>query len=106
MTMEELAAHFRLLEGCCLHQPVWKPDDADEVLFAIESGDGEGWKAGWYGGSEYSVYVVVRLKESGYGLLHSQEDYTGHGCECGAFTGRYDHLSKLFRDGILPEMYL
>lgn len=104
MTLDDLKEHFKYLESCCLHEPVWTPGDVTEILFAIQSDGSSSWTVGWEGGSETSVIVVVALKD-GYGLLSSGEDYTGHGCQCGSFTGKYEKLSQLFKDGILPDMY-
>jgi hypothetical protein len=112
---------FIELRGCCLHDEQWAPDDVEEVLVAWYTGGDEGggprlisvddfegssldpvhlygpnWSAQWKpSGNEDGSIFVVSLKDGGYGLLEESEDYTGHGCQCSAFTGRYDTIEEL-----------
>lgn len=104
MDVTELDAVFRYLENCCLHEPQWRPLDVESVLAGVQHGYGDEWKpvtfedagyVSWKDGTDTESAIVVKLKDGGYGLLHESEDYTGHGCRCGAFTGRYDSLEDL-----------
>ena len=89
----DLVVMFGSLRDCCLHDPQWVPEDAEEEL---------AWAGDRHTGSESSSIVIVRLKSDGYGLLTQSEDYTGHGCRCGSMTarasgGRRDHQANLGR---------
>lgn len=104
--LKELEEHFRNLRACCLHDPQWTPVEAAEVLFAVQRDPygGDQWENGYHGGSDTSVVVGVRLRDGSYGLLSSSEDYTGHGCRCGSYTGRYVDFKDLVKNGLLPEL--
>lgn len=90
--MSDLSDMFRDLQGCCLHDPQWTPDDVDREI---------AWIGDRQTGSDSSSIIVVRLKppqgepRCEYGLLTQSEDYTGHGCQCGSMTVREPSLAKL-----------
>ncbi len=98
MDVKDLDALFSGLQGCCLHNPQWLPADVEAVLAGLWRGCG-GWMQVAADGSkedtESESVFAVKLKDGGYGLLHESEDYTGHGCRCDAFTGRYGSLGEL-----------
>jgi hypothetical protein len=105
MDVKELDAVFRYLETCCLHQPQWRPLDVESVLAGVQHSYGGDWEpvtvedgdgyVSWKNGTDSESAFAVRLKDGGYGLLCEGEDYTGHGCQCSAFTGRYGTLAEL-----------
>ncbi len=89
--LDDLKQMFEDVERCCLHDPVWRPDDVDTIVK-------------WYGdhetGSESSSQVLVRLKNKDrwsreWGYFEQSEDYTGHGCQCGSYTARDSRLGGL-----------
>ncbi len=84
--MSDLEEMFKDLEACCLHDPQWHPADVAQEIR---------WQGDRRTGSESSSVVIVRLTGGGYGLLTQQEDYTGHGCQCGSMTVREPTLIKL-----------
>jgi len=90
--MSDLDDMFRVLTGCCLHNPQWQPGDVDKIVR---------WVGDRSTGCESSSIVIVRLqwnaqeKRCDYGLLTQSEDYTGHGCQCGSMTVRETSLYKL-----------
>lgn len=93
--LNDLPVEFEELESCCLHEPLWRPQDAAEVLvWRFEGGD--------Y--AETEQVILVRLEAGGFGLLTSSSDTTGHGCQCGAHTVRADTLAGLL--GHLTEYEL
>lgn len=98
--LEALAGAFEYVSGCCLHNPLWGPDDAVEVLGWTWNGDG------CSGAGPKEVYcdsgqdVIVRLNDGAFGYFTESEDYTGHGCQCNAFAGKYPTLEALWRDGV------
>lgn len=109
--LSDLELMFQELLRCCLHQPVWTPTDATEVLCSVWHGDDSGGWAdclpdgadgcySWKTCSESSSYTVVQLKDGGFGLLSESEDYTGHGCQCGAATSTYSSLDDVLRFGV------
>ena len=112
MDVKDLEAVFRSLEDCCLHQPQWRPIDVETVLAGVWRGYEGNWQPvtvddpdgypSWKPETESESAFAVKLKDGDYGLLHESEDYTGHGCQCGAFTGRYDGLRELL-DACTPE---
>lgn len=108
LDMTGLKDLFQYLDNCCLHEPDWRPDEVEKVLLGIYRDYGSDWKVapegsnkqGW---SDSESITVVKLKDGGgYGLLAEDEDYTGHGCQCGSYTGSYDSLEQLLTMGI-PE---
>jgi hypothetical protein len=105
-TVKDVEEQFQELSRCCLHNPQWTPADVRSVLFAVRS-DG-GWNEHWEDGSEFGpeahVIIAVELDRGQYGLLVASEDYTGHGCQCGSFTGRYETFKDLVKNGLLPEL--
>lgn len=85
--LEDLPAEFESLEGCCMHEPQWRPLDAAEVLaWRYDSPEG-------YGSTDQ--VILVRLVGGGYGLLTSSSDTTGHGCQCDSHTVRASSLVGL-----------
>lgn len=109
ITPKDLKVMFGSLQGCCLHNPVWTPVDAAEVLCSVWNGDGSGGWAdckvpaeygNWKDYSDSTSYTVARLKDGRYGLLSESEDYTGHGCQCSAATNVYASVDELLRLGI------
>ena len=114
MEIASLTETFDMLEKCCLHDPQWRPGEVTEVLAAFWNGTGswvplEDVKSAWDTDSE-SV-IAVKLNDGSYGLLTENEDYTGHGCQCDAFTGWYPtaedlifHCEDGYRDKIAEVM--
>lgn len=109
LTPEHLEVMFGSLLGCCLHNPTWTPVDVDKVLCSIWNRYSEEWQdcaapegqyGAWKDGTDSISYTVVRLKDGRFGLLSESEDYTGHGCQCGAATSVYGSLGDLLRFGI------
>lgn len=91
--MSDLEEMFKELLRCCLHEPVWTPDQVTRELK---------WIGDRQTGSESSSIVLVRLRArdgqrygADYGLLVQYEDYTGHGCQCSSMTAREETLAKL-----------
>lgn len=108
LDMAGLKDLFRFLDGCCLHEPDWGPDEVEEILLSVYSDYGNKWEIGPencakdFGGDSESI-TVVKLKDGGgFGLLAESEDYTGHGCQCSSFTGIYTSLEELLTMGV-PE---
>lgn len=100
--LEALPDLFQYVTGCCLHNPLWGPEDAVEVLGwtwngEYDGGNGTGPKRAW---NESGQDVIVRLRDGAYGYFNESEDYTGHGCQCGSFAGKYPTLEDLWRDGV------
>lgn len=85
--MSDLSEMFERLQGCCLHNPQWLPQDvAQEIAWAGDRATG----------GDTSSIVLVALKDGrGYGLLTQSEDYTGHGCQCDSMTLREPTLRLL-----------
>jgi len=103
-TLDNLRKEFQKLLGCCLHYPVWTPDDVSSIIIGVQS-EYAGWTVveGPYVkdiGSESESYTIVQLTDGNLGLLEEGEDYTGHGCMCGSFTGKYASLMELLESGI------
>lgn len=89
--MSDLEEMFKDLEGCCLHNPQWRPADVDKEL---------AWIGDRQTGSDSSALVIVRLKpvdgkRPAYGLLTESEGYTGHGCQCSSMTAKEPTLALL-----------
>lgn len=84
--MSDLSEMFEVVTGCCLHDPVWKPEDVAQEI---------SWTGDRQNGSDSSSIVIVRLKDSTFGLFTQGEDYTGHGCQCSSFTAKEPTLAKL-----------
>jgi hypothetical protein len=83
----DLREMFRDLEGCCLHEPQWKPEDVQQIIC---------WHGARAAENESSSTVVVMLTNGrGYGLLTQSADYTGHGCQCTAWTVKEPSLHLL-----------
>lgn len=86
VTLTDLPGMFTMLLDCCLHEPVWLPEAAREVI-------------AWHGDRcldcESSSIVIVRLSGGDYGLVAVTEDYTGHGCGCNSWTVRSQSLQAL-----------
>jgi hypothetical protein len=80
------------LDSCCLHNPPFGPDDINEEVWAVSSGEYReghglfGFSKGWEFGPESSQHALVLLWDGNYGYVHASEDYTGHGCQCGAYA--------------------
>lgn len=104
--IRDLESAFVSLAACCLHDPLWTPADVESVLGSAWRGDESGgWQRGGYGdkdAAESQSVTVVRLKDGRFGLLDESEDYTGHGCQCGASATAYASLPELQRMGV-PE---
>lgn len=110
LTVKHLEKMFGYLQNCCLHSPVWTPVDADRVLCSVWRQYGDTWNesgvpdldygGGWKDGTDSESYTVVLLKNGWYGLLSENEDYTGHGCQCGAATNTYQTLNGLLQLGV------
>lgn len=108
LTPKHLEKMFGYLQDCCLHSPVWTPVDVDRVLCSVWARYGPPWNdsnvpgeyGNWKDGTDNQSYTVVLLKDGRFGLLSEDEDYTGHGCQCGAATGTYDTLDDLLRFGV------
>jgi hypothetical protein len=102
MEVSEFAKTFAMLERCCLHNPQWHPGQVVRIIDAICDDDG-GWHVMDNGGKSFSdsssVYLVEL--EDGFGLLEESEDYTGHGCQCDSFTGKYGTLEEALQ--AIPE---
>jgi hypothetical protein len=89
--MSDLSEMFADLQGCCLHEPQWTPEEVQREIT---------WIGDRHTGSDSSSLVIVLLKPVRdrsweYGLLTQSEDYTGHGCQCGSMTAREPTLLKL-----------
>jgi len=85
--MSDLEEMFKDLESCCLHNPLWRPDDVQRVIK---------WHGDRQTGPDSSSIVIVRLKTPPiFGLLVQSEDYTGHGCQCNSATSRRHTLASL-----------
>lgn len=87
--MDDLFDEFKALEGCCLHDPQWKPVDVKDILVWYHTSP-EG-----YGSTEQ--IIIARLEDGGFGLLTSASDTTGHGCQCGSATARSETLHDVLR---------
>lgn len=105
MTIDGLRLAYDSLAACCLHDPVWSPDDVAEVLCLVWSGDDSGgdWKPGEKTCTESQSYAVVRLSDGRYGLLAEGEDYTGHGCQCDSATTIHATLDELLSMGVVED---
>ena len=84
--MTWLSGLFKELEGCCLHDPAWKPAEAEQVLVQESGSQEEDWA---------NEIIIVALTDGEFGLLASAADYTGHGCRCGSMTAREPTLARL-----------
>lgn len=84
--MSDLDDMFKILEGCCLHDPQWYPADVEKEI---------AWGGDVQTGSESESVVVVKLKDGTFGLLTQGEDYTGHGCQCDSMTVKEQSLYTL-----------
>lgn len=104
ITINDLRGTYESLADCCLHNPVWSPDDVTAVLCTIWTGEdtGEQWKPGEKTCTDSASYTVVKLSGERYGLLAEGEDYTGHGCQCNSATSVYGSLDDLLAMGV-PE---
>lgn len=108
MEIIDLTETFNMLEGCCLHEPQWRPEEVEKVLAAFWSGY-EGWQPleDYKLSSDSQSAIAVKLADGSYGLLTEGEDYTGHGCRCDSFTGRYQTVQDLLEhceDGYRDKM--
>ena len=107
-TLDNLRTELRKLLSCCLHNPAWDPDDVFNVLVGVQRYFGCEWTvvSGEHIKDVYSdseSYTVVELGDGMLGLLEEGEDYTGHGCQCGSFTGKYVDLEDLLANGIAND---
>ena len=84
--LETFTDQFTWADGCCLHDPLFRPADVEKVI-------GIKHTSGYYAESETTA--VVKLKDGRYGLFTASEDTTGHGCQCGAMTVVEDTLHSL-----------
>ena len=84
LTTQQLQDRFAYLEACCMHSAQWRPQDVTDVI-AYSEGEPDG----------DSEIVVVELRDGGFGLMISSEDYTGHGCQCSSETVRVDSLRAI-----------
>jgi len=114
ITLSDLDSIFTQLTDCCLHKPTWTPGDAVGVLASVQNDDSV-WSdesgvwtdckmdeyGNWKAGTDSGSYTVVQLRDGRYGLLSESEDYTGHGCQCGAATGVYSSLRDLLLLGVI-----
>lgn len=106
MTTEQADAlsHLRLIfntiTGCCLAEPLWFPEDVQEVLVSVWSGSGWEYQEGFKEQGDSDSLTIVSLKDGEFGLMEEAEDYTGHGCCCHSYTGRYNTLDELMRFGV------
>jgi hypothetical protein len=87
----EVFSAFKELEGCCLHEPQWRPIEVEKILTVV----------GDLLCNDADSLLIVSLKNGGYGLLAESSDYTGHGCRCGSMTARETTLYGLLIH--LPE---
>jgi hypothetical protein len=108
LSVNDLTELFSDLLGCCLHEAQWTPGDVQKILVALWDGT-EGWPPrGWQpltdvkGSTDSESVYVAALKDGTFGLLYESEDYTGHGCQCHSFTGRYASLDDLL-DACEPD---
>lgn len=106
-TISDLSADFASLLNCCLHNPVWTPQEVSRILFIVNdesrnySTTGKArWAEGPKSGTESESITVVQLLDGGYGVFEESEDYTGHGCQCSSRTSRHDTLTDLLSMGI------
>lgn len=100
MTVSDLTHTFAALENCCLHDPQWRPSQVAAIVCyrTFQRTDDDRF---------FSVIVIVTLRNAQYGLLLESQDYTGHGCECGAMTVTEPTLAKLLshlQDGELTAL--
>lgn len=84
--LEDLTELFKVVDGCCLMNPVFRPEDVESVL---------AWHGDRQSQSESQSLVLVKLKDGKFGLFSQGEDYTGHGCQCGSATITEDRLASL-----------
>ena len=71
-------------------------DKAEEVVFFAQTSD-------CYGAIAYGAIAISVLKLRGgkFFTINEDEDYTGHGCQCGtSCNGPYDTLDEAFRLGL------
>jgi hypothetical protein len=105
VNIEVLTDTFRHLSDCCLHEPQWEPEEVTAVLAALWCGCGAGCESGWEPLEDYKEYpdsdsvFAVSLDDGTFGLLGEGEDYTGHGCRCSSWTGRYPSIPDLLQFG-------
>lgn len=86
---------FTQLRKCGVHDPQWVPA---EVLDIICWSEPEPW------GIWDAVTIIVVQLTTGFGVLTSMADYTGHGCRCHELTAREASLVRVL--GHLTEREL
>jgi hypothetical protein len=94
--LADLRKLFEDVQTCCLHNPVFTPDDVHHIVK---------WIGDETTGCDSQTIVLVRLKSeendawrAPWGWFTQGEDYTGHGCQCGAATVKGDTLQELARN--------
>lgn len=82
--------------GECNRNPQFKPGEVSLVLWGkdCDPNHDDGTNRWW----------LVKLTDGSYGILHEWTDYTGHRCQCGGFTGRYNSLKAALDYGITDRL--
>ncbi len=84
---ETFRVAFARALSCCLHEPLFNPTDAAELLY-IRHREHESW-------ADSSTRVIAKLKDGNWGLFYAWEDSSGHGCQCDGMTVVEPTLQKL-----------
>lgn len=88
--LENFKGNYSSLKGCCMEDPKGLFDKVIEVLYFIPSIPDEEQGA-----------AVCKLWDASYACFEEWQDYSGHGCQCGALvTGPFDTLEDAIRLGL------
>lgn len=103
-SVEKVQKHIDKLRRCCLGDSY--PADGYVPKKILAGGmRHDGWWSGWDSGqNECSRYVIYRAADRKVWVCEDDEDYTGHGCQCGSLlNGPHDTIADAVRLGLTQE---